>query len=83
MQASIDLCKAVGLDVNKMEPTEIYMASGRILADEPLRQATLKFLTGSVLESDAYPKAIAGMTPTERVALRERVSGIVAFPGKS
>ena len=83
MQSSIDLCRAVGIDVNKLDPMTIFHTSGRILADEPLRLAALKFRTGSILEEDAYPKAIQAMTPTERMALRERVSGVVAFPGKS
>ena len=83
MQASIDLCLAAGLDTNKMEPIEIFVTAGRLLHDEPLRQAALKYRQGSVLHEDAYGVALTAMTPTERVALRERVTGIVAFPAKS
>lgn len=80
MQASVDLVRACGIDVSTMDPMDIYMMSGKVLFDEQLRQATLKFIVGSVLEMDGYSKAIAGMTPAERIALRERITGVVQLP---
>jgi hypothetical protein len=82
MKDSVDLVLTCGIDASTMDPMDIYMMAGKVLQDEPLRQAALKFLNGSVLEMDAYARAVAGMTPTERVALRERVTGVVQLPVK-
>lgn len=82
MQSSIDLCEAAGLNVEQMPLMDIFLASGQILNDELLRKKALAFLQGSVLHEDAYPAALNAMTPAERMALRERVSGVVPFPVK-
>ena len=83
MKESIGLCRAAGIDVDKMEPMAIFLTSGKLLSDEVLREKALKYRQGSVLHEDAYHVAVKAMTPAERVALRERVAGVVAFPGKS
>ena len=75
----VELCTAAGINVRNMELLDVYLTAGKILNDEPLRQRATAFLNGSVLPPGSRVDAIKQMSPSERLALRERVTGIVPF----
>jgi hypothetical protein len=75
MRTQLALCKAAGIDVSRLDPMEMYLIGGRIIHDEELRT---RALTGSSVDRMA---AIQAMSPQERADLRERVCGVLRFPG--
>jgi hypothetical protein len=88
MEQWIKLCKAAGLNVRSMMPDECYVLAGKILDDHFLDQkakAYMHLVPAVTVEekmnqySRAFDLAMAGMTPAELVALRERVTGVRAI----
>jgi hypothetical protein len=79
MIMEIELCTAAGINVRNMELLDVYLTAGKIINDEPLRLRAMAFRNGSVLPKGSRVDAIKEMTPDERRALRERVTGIVPF----
>lgn len=71
-----DLCDAAGFDVRSMDPTTCYLLAGKIIQDEPLRQLALKE-TRSVMPAGLRAEMLRELPESERIALRERVSGVV------
>jgi hypothetical protein len=65
-----------------MDAADVYLLEGKIIRDEELRKRAMKFLEGSILPKGARERAIAEMTPAERVALRDRILGVHVI-GKS
>ncbi len=72
MQMEINLCIAVGIEVARLAPIDVFLLGGRIIADEALRQA---MLAGRCSREEA----ISEMLPNQLASLRERVLGVVQF----
>jgi hypothetical protein len=72
MQDWVSLCTAVGINVRNMEPMDVYLVAGNIIRDQQLTDIERRFdfdLRG----------AIKTLTADERLALRERATGVVPF----
>jgi hypothetical protein len=72
MQMETNLCIAVGIDVARLAPMDVYLLGGRIIADEALRKEM--FAGGCSRE-----QAISEMLPNQLASLRERILGVVQF----
>jgi hypothetical protein len=68
MQMETELCVAVGFDVARMQPMDVFLLAGKILGDEAFRKYR------------AAGGSAASLTPAQRTALRERVTGVVQLP---
>jgi hypothetical protein len=62
----IALCSAAGFNVKKMKPLEVFMVAGKILND-------------ATVSHENRVASLHAMTPQERLAVRERASGVVPF----
>jgi hypothetical protein len=71
------LCSAAGFNIGQMTPPELYTLAGKILVDETLRQNAVLFLDGSVLQPGTRAKILRSWPESERMKLRERVTGVV------
>jgi len=65
MQMWAELCVAAGFNIRNMEPMEVYLTAGKIMRDDEVRR--------SAEGLKSWPEA-------KRIALRERVAGVVQFP---
>ena len=88
MKMQLALCAAAGIDVKRMEPMDVYLTSGHIIRDRILTEHALKVraeLDGvkspSILRIGVGEAALVKMTAADRLALRERVTGVLPFPG--
>jgi hypothetical protein len=83
MSRWIELCEAVGINVDSMELIDIYLLGGKIIKDEPLRQLCLAKMHAegqmNVLRPDIRDEVISELSPADRLALRERVTGVHQF----
>ena len=68
MKMETELCMAVGFDVARMQPMEVFLLAGKIIQD-------VEFFKHRVAGG-----SVETLTPAQRAELRERVSGVVAFP---
>lgn len=78
----INLCDAAGFPVMRMTPGEVYMLAQKIIADEQLRIVAIMFLDHGILQKGTRAKILRGWPESERVALRERVTGVVQIGAK-
>jgi hypothetical protein len=72
----VQLCMAAGINVRNIGPMDVYMVSGKIINDSALTAA-------SIGQGISRVQALKAMSSAERVALRERVTGVVPFPGSA
>lgn len=72
----IQMCMAAGINVRNLGPLEVYELCGKIINDSALTEA-------SIGQGISRVQAMKEMSPEERVALRERVTGVVQFPGSA
>jgi len=70
---NIALIEAAGLDPRHMTAAQVYEVSRKIISDDTLTRASLKFLNGSVLPKGARRKAILEMSPAAKRSLRARI----------
>lgn len=75
-----EMCVAAGINIRNMEPMDVYLTAGNILRDEELRLECLKHLNGSVLPVGVRAEVLKSWPEAKRIALRERVAGVVQFP---
>jgi hypothetical protein len=68
MKTESELCMAVGFDVARMQPMDVFLLAGKIIQDESFSKYRA---AGGTAET---------LTPAQRAELRERVSGVVTFP---
>jgi hypothetical protein len=68
MKMETELCLAAGFDVARMQPMDVFLLAGKIVAD-PLF-AKYRAAGGSA----------ETLTPALRANLRERISGVVQLP---
>ena len=73
------LCAVAGVLTRDLDSLSIHLLAGRILSDETVRQHALKYIVDNVMPQGARMRAIANMTETDRIALRERVAGVLKF----
>jgi hypothetical protein len=73
------LCTGAGINVRNLQPMDVYQIAGKILSDTLLTERALQFREGAISGEGARERALAAMTPEERLALRERVTGVVPF----
>jgi hypothetical protein len=75
-----EIVTAVGIDVRQLGAMEVYGLEGKIIHDPELTKRAEKFLEGPpyhrVMPKNARTRAIREMSPTERLALRDRVLGV-------
>jgi hypothetical protein len=75
-----ELCLAAGINIRNMEPMDVYLTACRILDDVELRKAAEKYLKGAVMPQGARKFVLNSWPEAKRIALRERVVGVVQFP---
>jgi len=73
------LCSAAGINVRNLEPMDVYVLAGKIINDSELTEKARELCPGSMLREGIRVKALSAMRPDERIALRERVTGVVPF----
>ena len=79
LQQWAKLCAVAGVLTRDLDSLDIYLLAGRILSDETVRQHALKYIVDNVMPQGARMRAIANITETDRIALRERVVGVLKF----
>ena len=73
------LCMAAGINVRNLQPIDVYHLSGKIIEDSLLTSKARELSPGAVLQPGVREQVLVAMTPEERAALRERVTGVVPF----
>jgi len=68
----IQMCMAAGINPRNIGPMEVYELAGKIINDSALTAA-------SIGQGISRIQALKEMSSDERVALRERVTGVVPF----
>jgi hypothetical protein len=81
MKMEIDLCLAAGINIRNMEPIDVYLTACKILDDVELRKAAEKYLKGAILPMGTSAFVMNSWPEAKRIALRERVAGVVQFRG--
>jgi hypothetical protein len=71
-----EFCTAVGINTRNLSPEEVYLTGGKIIKDHQIVDIERRF------NFDAMG-AIKTLTADERVALRERVTGVVQLPARA
>ena len=80
LEMQCELLQAIGINVAKMKPEEVFDMAGKALCDRELTDFAVKTeLNGSILPKGARARAVRAMSPVERLRLRERVTGVVQF----
>ena len=72
LDMQVELLQAIGINVGKMTPGEVYEIAGRAINDKEL-----SILAGP--GSGSRARAVRAMSPADRLRLRERVTGVVPF----
>jgi hypothetical protein len=80
MQDWIGLCTAAGINVRNMDEMDVYLTAGRILNDRELAAKTLEHCGGGHMYAGARADVLKAMSAQERLAIRERVTGVVQMP---
>lgn len=83
MKLWAEMCVAAGINIRNMEPIDVYLMGGKIMRDEILRKAALVRLEGSVLPEGSSVEVLKSWPEAKRIALRERVAGVVQFQGST
>jgi hypothetical protein len=76
------LCASAGFDVRQMTPFDCYMLAGQIIRDPQLTDVALSLYGGNQLPKGARAKVLQSWPSNERLALRERLLGVVTFRGR-
>ena len=74
-----ELLQAIGINVAKMKPEEVFDMAAKVLTDRELLALAEKEIEGSVLAKGARARAARAMSPADRLRLRERITGVVQF----
>ena len=74
-----ELLEAIGINVAKMKPEEVFDMAAKVLTDRELLALAEKEIEGSVLAKGARARAARAMSPADRLRLRERITGVVQF----
>jgi len=73
------LCAAAGINVRNLQPLDVYQLSGKIINDALLTGKVRQMFPGAALPAGAREKVLSAMSPEERAALRDRVTGVLPF----
>lgn len=77
----VQLCEAIGINARQYEAMEAYLLAGKIIDDKVVSERKRELLTRDSRErrhhAHASLEVIRMMTKAERIALRERVTGVV------
>jgi len=80
LDMQVELLGAIGINVAKMTPGEVFDMAGVALRDSELQTKAEAFITHGIMPSGSRVQAIKKMSPADRLRLRERVTGVVQFP---
>lgn len=81
----VHICESVGINARQKDAMDAYLMAGRIIDDPVVSARKREFLTRDSREmrhhAHATLEVIKQMTKAERIALRERATGVTSMRG--